>query len=162
MQLTAANGELSRQLHATSSAAQSLEADNARLAHAHAALTVEVEAVAAELRSARGEAAELAADRSRLLAALRDGQAGAAALGSPPSEALPRITITDGGIPASRGAVTGTGEASPRLRPLPASPSSRGGEDSRALVALPVDTGAHPDTQHTAAPWLLTRARRAP
>lgn len=47
-----------------------LEAENARLSDNVATLTVELEARGVELRSARGEAAELAADRARLSAEL--------------------------------------------------------------------------------------------
>lgn len=51
-----------------------LEAENTRLADSHAKLRVEAEVCAAEVRSARGEAAELAADRTRLLAELHTGR----------------------------------------------------------------------------------------
>lgn len=70
-QLSDRNGELSQQLHNMSATLRQLEAENARLAHGHATLTVEMEVRAAEARAARGEAAELAADRARLIAELQ-------------------------------------------------------------------------------------------
>lgn len=65
------NTEMAGQVHSLTANLRHLEVENARLTDGHAMLRVELEARAAESRSARGEAAELAADRARLLAEMQ-------------------------------------------------------------------------------------------
>ncbi|EFJ51915.1 hypothetical protein VOLCADRAFT_86899 [Volvox carteri f. nagariensis] len=73
------NTELAGQVHSLTASLRHLEVENARLTDGHAMLKVEIEARAAEARAARGEAAELAADRARLLAEMQQRHAAAGA-----------------------------------------------------------------------------------
>lgn len=70
MQLAQANTALATQLAAAGETMRRLEADNARLRDAGAALAVDNEALGAEARGARADASELAADRAWLQAEL--------------------------------------------------------------------------------------------
>ncbi|GIL73220.1 hypothetical protein Vretimale_4831 [Volvox reticuliferus] len=72
------NAELVGQVNGLTANLRHLEVENARLTDGQAMLKVELEARAAEARAARGEAAELAADRARLLAAMQQQKSAAA------------------------------------------------------------------------------------